>query len=113
MKIDSERRKHWLTLVKMQGRLTTEQQAELQELTLQICVGVSEGSRRHAPSASCETLEVVAAGVDPEIFARVIAFLQERQEELKAVGKNSLASCLNSKRQGAEKEWTFCRNFFE
>lgn len=43
---DNDRKKHWLTLVKMQGRFTFEQQQALHELTLQICVGSSKGSRR-------------------------------------------------------------------
>lgn len=110
---DNERKKHWVTLVKMQGRFTPEQQQELHELTLQICAGVSEGSRENPSSARGQSLEVAEEGVDSETFARVISILQQGKEELKSLEKLSLTACFSGKLMVGDKDGTFCRNFFQ
>lgn len=108
---DNAQKKHWLTLVKMQGRFSLEQQQELQGLMLQICVVSSEGANENASSADGQPLQVSDEEMDAETFARVIRILQECEQELRSLGKSSLAACFNANRKAADKDWTFCRNF--
>ena len=65
------------------------------------------------PAASADGAPLRATGVDANTFARVIRTLEKFEEQLRRLGRASLLACFNASRKAADKDWTFCRMFFE
>ena len=75
--------------------LTSEQEAQLEILEMEICSG-----------------DVALRPVTDALFARVVDIIQRRKEELEAMGKTTLEACFQTKKSNEDKDLNSVRNFF-